>query len=237
MGMQDLHVNIECCGDGEGIVLLHGWGQNMYMMQCIQHHLADRYKILNLDLPGFGKSEEPPYAWSIWEYATFLEDVLIQYHIKQPIIIAHSFGARIAIAYAAKHSCKALILTGAAGITPKRSFRYYQKVWTYKVLKRLHIANTMGSQDYQAASTVMKGVLVSCVNENLRPYLKKISCKTLLVWGEKDQQTPLWMGEVMEKEIPDASLLVFRNEGHFAYFHQSLRFQGVIDRFLKEVCE
>lgn len=234
MVIQDLHVNVECVGEGQAVILLHGWGQNMYMMKFIQYHLSNNYRVLNLDLPGFGKSEEPHQIWSIWDYANFLTHLLEAYHIKNPIIIAHSFGARIAIAYALHHSCKALVLTGAAGILPKRTVRYYQKVWTYKLLKRLHIPLHMGSQDYQAASSIMKGVLVSCVNEDLQPYLSKLSCKTLLVWGEKDQQTPMWMGQKMKEEIPNASLVVFRNEGHFAYFHQSLRFQGVIDHFFKE---
>lgn len=235
MEIQQLHVNVEYSGSGQAIVLLHGWGQNLYMMKFLQQHLEDRYAVLNVDLPGFGKSEEPKTVWSIWDYATFLKELLQEYHIENPILIAHSFGARIAFAYALHHPCKALILTGAAGILPKRTLRYYQRVWTYKALKKLHISLKMGSNDYQQASSIMKGVLVSCVNEDIRPYLSQIPYKTLLVWGEKDEQTPLWMGKVMENEMPNATLTVLRRGDHFAYFHQSLRFQGIVDAFLKEL--
>lgn len=232
--MEHGYVHVEKKGHGPAVVLLHGWGQNLYMMKFLQDHLQTRFTVLNLDLPGFGKSEEPPVSWSIKEYAAFLHCLLEEEGIQNPILIAHSFGARIAICYAASYGCRKLILTGAAGILPKRGMKYYLKVHAYKICKKLALKISMGSEDYQKASSVMKGVLVKAVNENLEPFLLRIRCETLLVWGEKDEQTPLWMGKKMEQLIPCASLIIFRKEGHFAYFYQSLRFQRVVDAFLEE---
>ena len=63
--------------------------------------------------------------------------------------------------------------------------------------------------------------------------LPRIQASTLLVWGENDQDTPLWMGQKMEKEIPDAGLVIFENDDHFAYLRQWPRFNAVVRAFLK----
>ena len=79
----------------------------------------------------------------------------------------------------------------------------------------------------------MRGVLVASVEDDLRPLLKDIATETLLVWGERDTATPLWMGRVMEEELPDAALVVLPKEDHFAYFHLSIQFCRIVDAFLR----
>lgn len=225
-------VQLSILGEGDDVILLHGWGQNAYMMKFIQDHLANRYRVMNLDLPGFGESAEPLKAWSVSEYAAFIHELAQEHQMKNPILIAHSFGARIALRYALAYPVKKMILTGAAGIKKKYTVDHYLRVYTYKLLKRMHIKANLGSTDYQSASLVMRGVLVKAVNEDITSKLSQIRTETLLVWGEKDTQTPLWMGRQMEKEMPHAGLVVIKKEDHFAYFHQSLRFLRIVDAFL-----
>ena len=89
-----------------------------------------------------------------------------------------------------------------------------------------------GSADYNALDDEMKKTFVKVISEDLRPLLPKIRASTLLIWGEKDQDTPLWMGKTMEQEIPDAGLVVFENDDHFAYLRQWQRFVQVVRAFL-----
>ncbi|MCQ2454207.1 MAG: alpha/beta hydrolase, partial [Clostridia bacterium] len=79
----------------------------------------------------------------------------------------------------------------------------------------------------------MKKTFVKVVNEDLSPLLPQIQASTLLVFGENDTDTPLWMGQRMEKEIPDAGLVVFENDDHFAYLRQWPRFCAIVQAFLK----
>ena len=51
--------------DGKDIVLLHGWAQNIMMMDPIGRRLEDNFKITIFDLPGFGDTPEPPDGWTI----------------------------------------------------------------------------------------------------------------------------------------------------------------------------
>lgn len=225
-----IHYTLE--GSGAAMILLHGWGQNRQMMQFISDHFKAHYQVLNLDLPGFGESDEPPFPWHLQDYAECILQCVKQLGLENPILVAHSFGARIALCYASQFPVKKMVLTGAAGIRPHHSPLYYGKVGLYKLLKRWGMADRLGSRDYQAADAVMRGVLVNSVNQDLQPLLRHISVPTLLVWGEKDSQTPLWMGKLMEKQMPQATLVVLKDDDHFAYFHQPQRFLAIMEYFL-----
>jgi pimeloyl-ACP methyl ester carboxylesterase len=232
-------------GKGRDVLFLHGWGQNQSMMEPLHKHMLDRFRVTTLDLPGFGKSGLPDQPWGVDEYTTCLEEFIRQTGIVDPILVAHSFGARVAIRYASRNKVHKMVLTGAAGLKPKRGIDYHAKVTAYKVAKQLFklpflkpyqekMRGYFGSSDYKNASGILRASFVKIVNQDLRPYLKTITCPVLLVWGEKDDATPLWMGKVMEKEFKDAGLVVFENDDHFAYWHQLDRFQRIIDTFLKE---
>lgn len=231
--IKNTNINVTIQGTGPAVVLLHGWGQNQYMMKFIQDDLCNAYQVMNLDLPGFGESEEPPTIWDIHDYVDCIHQLLEAYQMDNPIFIAHSFGARIALRYAMCYPVANMILTGAAGIRKKRDLSYYLRVYAYKILKKMHIKNALGSPDYQQASMCMRGVLVKAVNDDLVDALKTITCNTLLVWGEKDEQTPLWMGKRMEKEMKHATLIILEKGTHFAYFHQSRRFLGILHAYLE----
>ena len=79
----------------------------------------------------------------------------------------------------------------------------------------------------------MRKTFVKVISEDLSPLLPQIKASTLLVWGENDQDTPLWMGKKMEKDIPDAGLVIFENDDHYAYLRQWPRFVRVLQAFLK----
>lgn len=241
--LKDIDVYYELKGKrGKNVILLHGWGQNTKMMEYIADFLCKHFKVYSLDLPGFGNTAEPNESWGNEDYVELLKEFVDTKKIKNPILIGHSFGCRIALYYAYKYEVYKMVLTGAAGIKPKRTLRWYFNVYTYKLGKILlkpfknlseKLRKNAGSEDYKNASDVMKGTLVKCVNFDITPYLKDIKPETLLVYGDKDTATPLWMGKKLEKEMNNATLVVFEGDDHFAYFHQGDRFNRVLDAFLK----
>ncbi len=229
--------------NNQAIVLLHGWGQSSELMKPIYDFFKNRFRVINIDLPGFGNSDDLKGVWGVAEYTLCLHEILDKLNISDPILIAHSFGARIALLYASKYPTKKLVLTGAAGIKPKHSFTTKAKIRTYKIAKKVvqlpglrkyeePLKKAFGSSDYRNTSGNKRKSFVRIVNEDLTPILTKISSPTLLIWGEHDDATPLWMGKLMEKQIPDAGLIVFENDDHYAYFHQMKRFNLIVDVFV-----
>ncbi|MEG0177318.1 alpha/beta fold hydrolase [Anaerorhabdus sp.] len=232
-------------GKGIDVVLLHGWGQNTQMMQFIQDHLSSNFRVFNIDFPGFGESSEPPVPWGVLEYTEFLHEFCLKNNIVNPILIGHSFGCRVAIRFASLYPVRKMVLTGAAGIRPKRGLGYYVRTNTYKLGKKVvqltgskdlekALQSKFGSSDYKNTSGVMRQTFVKIVNEDLTPYLDKFDCPVLLVWGDKDDAAPLWMGKIMEEKMKNAGLAIFEGDDHYAYFHQSRRFCLVLDSFFEK---
>lgn len=240
--IQGVHCNYQVQGTGDTVLLLHGWGQNLQMMQAIEDHLAKGYQVYNLDFPGFGQSTLPQVAWGVFDYAEFLHDFVVAHHITNPILIGHSFGCRVSIAYASKYPVRKMVLTGAAGLRSTPTFSQKVKSTAFKVGKKVvkltgnksweeALKNHFGSTDYKNTSGVLREIFVKVVNEDLSVYLDKFDCPVLLVWGDNDEATPLWMGKVMEEKMKNAGLAIFEGDDHYAYFHQAGRFNLVLDAF------
>ena len=96
-----------------------------------------------------------------------------------------------------------------------------------------NMRNKRGSADYRAASPVMRATLVNVVNEDLTHLLSEIKQSTLLVWGDKDDATPLSDGQLMEKLIPDSGLVVIEGTGHYAFLEGWYTFSRVLASFLE----
>ena len=235
--VKNVDVNYIQYGEGKDIILLHGWGQNIEMMKPLGDNFCDRFKITILDFPGFGKSEEPDYDWSISDYALMLEEFIKKLGIKKPIIMGHSFGGRVAIRYSANNPIEKLILFGSPCIRIQEKLPLY--VVVLKKLKQLpglnnfgeYMKKYIGSRDYKAASPLMRKVLVNTVNEDLSSYARNIEEPTLLIWGDHDSEAPLNDARQLEKIMIDAALIVLPGS-HYAYLENLGRVVTILNNFL-----
>ena len=95
-----------------------------------------------------------------------------------------------------------------------------------------NLVQKYGSRDYAALSPEMRKTFVKVVGYDQSALLSHIKNPTLLIWGDRDTETPLWMGQPMEKEIADSGLVVLEGGTHFAYLEQAARFQTIVRQFL-----
>lgn len=240
-----LHYTVE--GVGRPLFLLHGWGCTGDIFNQIKPLLAEHFQVFTVDFAGFGKSEEPQSVWGVEEYTRSLEAIVEYEDIESPILIGHSFGGRVSIVYASRNTTRKVILVDAAGVKPRRSFTYYRKVYTYKLLKRMlpllvgkrkaeeiieQRRAKAGSADYNNATPMMRAILSKVVNEDLCHLMPKIKAPTLLFWGEKDTATPLSDAKRMEKLIPDAGLVTVTGAGHYSFLENMPLFVRVLESFL-----
>ncbi len=253
MVYQGVNVHYEQTGQGKDVLFLHGWGCSTKHFEQIINLVKDNYRVTVLDFPAHGLSDKPNEPWGVQDFAQMTMALMDTLSLSPVDIVAHSFGARVAI-YIASHfpeKVHRLLLTGAAGIKPvqteaqkqrtlsfkkkKAMLEKFQKVPVLSILaNKLHktLQQKYGSKDYNALDDDMKKTFVKIVNEDLTPCLKDIKAPTLLVFGENDSATPLWMGQKMEKEIKDCGLVVFENQDHFAYLRQPQRFATILKAFL-----
>lgn len=227
------------------VLFLHGWGAPAETYRLMLDHLSTYCRVVAPDLPGFGGSAEPETAWCVDDYVAWTEAFAATLGLDNVVLMNHSFGGRISIKLLAKRplpfGVKKAVFMDAAGIRPKRTMKYYCKVYSYKLMKKLAPGlakkrqGKVGSADYRNASPLMRQTMVKCINEDLTHLLKDNPVSTLLIWGAADTATPLSDGQKMEQLIPDAGLVVLPGAGHFAFAQQWGLCSRVLDSFLKGV--
>ncbi|MGH2746607.1 MAG: alpha/beta fold hydrolase [Actinomycetota bacterium] len=231
-------------GDGHPVVVLHGWGGRIESMAPVVSCLTSQFRVVALDLPGFGESPVPDGAWGSPDYAEFVRDVLALLDIERAHFVGHSFGAKTAICVAATHGSLVdkLILVGSPGIRRAPSMKVRLKRLASRVGRaagalgppgralRGALYGRLASQDYRDAGP-LRPVLVTVVNEDLAPMMSRIHSPTLLVWGTEDDAVPVAQARAMERIIPDAGLVLFEGAGHFAYLDEPDRFCRVMRHF------
>lgn len=242
--INEIKVNYTDTGAGKSTVLvLHGWGCNAAVYSSVITHLSAQYRIILPELPGFGETPEPPQPWGVSDYADFIICFCEAADIQPDIIFAHSLGCRITTKLLAEKrlSPTKVVYTGAAGIKPKRTALQKIKTLIFKTKRAFlkHFPKAVekmrqkyGSEDYRAASPVMRASLVQIVNEDLTRLLPKISEEVLLIWGENDASTPISDGKLMEGLMQNAGLAVIKNAGHYAFLEQSALFTKILDSYL-----
>jgi pimeloyl-ACP methyl ester carboxylesterase len=231
------------------ILVLHGWGAHIEAVAPILSALEGASDLIALDLPGFGESDPPPEAWDAAAYARFVTEFLDRLDVPRAHLVGHSHGGRIAIVLASEeHECvERLLLVDAAGIRPKRGLRYLRRVAVAKLGKAVakvggppgrrlqeRMRARVASRDYLEASEAMRATFRAVIGEDLTGRLPRIAAPTLLVWGDRDEDTPLWMARRMEELIPDAGLVVLEGAGHYSYADAPGQFGAVARRFLLE---
>ena len=234
MVINDVKINYIDYGIKENIaiVLLHGWGQNIQMMQGIGEQFKFKNRIIILDLPGFGNSEEPKYPWEVNDYVEMLHDLLTKLNVTKPIIIGHSFGGKIGLLYSSKYDVEKLVCL--ASPFKKQITKESLKTKVLKTAKKIPIINKLegfakkhiGSTDYKNASEMMRKIMVNHVNYDITEEVKKIKCPTLLVWGTNDLQVSINDAYELEKLIKNCGLVTYEGCTHYAYlerFDQNIR--------------
>ena len=251
MRIREFDVNVYDKGTGPVVLFLHGWGTDFASFRVFLDRMSAAYRVCALDMPGFGKTAEPPSAWGVDDYADFVLDFLAGLGIGEAILIGHSFGGGISVKLATREGMplriQKMILVDSAVIRRRRTLGQRLRTAVYRLGRNVLQSEAVrkrypdllerwrrshGSADYRNATPRMRECLVKIVGEDLTPCLPRIACPTLLIFGENDTATPVSDARIMEKLIPGSGLVVLKNAGHYSFLDQSYAFGRVLDSFL-----
>lgn len=225
------------------LIFLHGWQSKALVFKNLFSNLGN---FIALDFPGFGRSGLPEDVWDISYYADFLQNFLQKLEIKNPILVGHSFGGRIIIKHSAKYNiAKKNILIDSAGLrsNSKKIIFYKLGARIFKILFSLPVLNIfkelarkkfyklIKSEDYINAGR-LKEIYKKVINEDLSEDMKKIKNETILIWGEKDEETPLANARKINSLISKSKLCIIEGAGHYPFLDQPEKFNEI---FLREV--
>lgn len=237
---QDININYEYFDNKENdaLIFLHGWGQNIEMMMPIAKPFIKSCNVLIIDLPGFGKSDEPKDVWSIYDYADMVNSFVNDFKLKNVSLIGHSFGGKISICYALKYKVNKLVLLASPyrAETKKDSvkLRFLKTLKKVPILKGLEnfVKKHTGSVDYRNASEMMRKILVKHVNLDLTSEVSKIKCPTLLIWGTNDAAVSYSDALELEKLFSNCGLVTYDGCSHYAYLERLGQTIKVLNSFV-----
>ncbi len=218
-------------------LLLHGWGGSGEVFNDLIARFPDRQFIV-IDFPPFGKSQNTIEDWNIFTYASLVMSLCEHLKISRCDLLGHSFGGRVAVLVAAlkKSMVRSCVLVDAAGLKPRHSAKYYYKLYKYKLCRYLgfYVKNA-GSEDYQKLSPEMQKIFVAIVNQYLDEYCCNISCKTLIIFGKNDRDTPPYMAKRFNKLIRNSRLVILEDAGHYSFLDSPMLFYMNLTNFWEEL--
>jgi len=228
-------------GDGEPLLLVHGWCGARSVWRLQSPVFAKQYRVIAVDLRGHGDSEKPhgDHEYSIARCADDLARLLDELRLDRAIVVGQSMGTLVAQQLCLDHPARvtALVLAGAlagsppaggvvgpwveriaAEIEAKGFEAYLQEVvpfWFSPGFDREQI-KTFTADSFKAAPYAAVAFCRAVAGTDLRQRLPEIGAPTLLIVGERDGRTPVAEAEDMNRRIPDAWLKVIKGAGHMA---------------------
>lgn len=223
------------------ILALHGWGRDRHDLLDV---VAGR-EVISLDLPGFGASPPPVEVWGAADYAEATARLLTEAQTGPVVVLAHSFGGRVAAHLAAEHPhlVRGVVFAGvpllrSQGPAPKSPL-------PYRIVRRLHrmkiVPDSMlesmrqryGSADYRAATGTMRDILVTVVNEDYREELSAMEVPVGFCWGADDTAARADIARQAAKLVPNCVVLDIVDEvGHDVHRQAPERLASVLDQVI-----
>jgi pimeloyl-ACP methyl ester carboxylesterase len=219
-------INYEVKGDGQPIIFVHGWGGSISSLQPLADLASNKFRAVTLDLPGFGISDPPGPDWGVGEYSKLLVEFIHKLGLSKVNYFGHSFGGSLGIFITANHpqmierlilcnsSCKR---TGETSSPTKVLKRLSQ---TCPLCQRLEpIAKKIYYKIFFPQSDILKYPHLEqnfrkIMTQDLSVYLDKISTPTLILWGNMDRETPLFLAHELKEKIKNSNLIIYPGIGH-----------------------
>lgn len=227
-----LHVS-EDIGKGKPLILLHGIESSGNYWKPLIKPLAEKRRVITIDLLGFGESPKPlNIAYTLDDQVRYLKDTLEDLGIDEFDIIAHSLGSLVAIAYAGKHTNKVKSLTLLSPVfVPDNASSKNQ------IIKRLHFVDKISDGSYMYSKTAqalgykrmtkylpfirsIQGAIRNQHALRLARQTKGIPVKIL--YGDNDGLIDKTYLNQVARVFKNADVIAIPNQGHnFALFEPS----------------
>ncbi len=247
-------LNYQRKGVGEVLVLVHGYlgGSEMWREQI--DFFSKHFDVIAPDLPGFGLSKDLIAPDSIAGFAQTVLDLLDALGINEFHLLGHSMGGMIVQEIAIEQSprLESLICygTGPMGVLTSRFETVEQSrqrilndglVDTAKGIAATWFVagekgrgfNTCLNLGGQASLQAALACLTAWENWDARNRISSITCRTLVLWGDKDRSYGWEQPEAIWKAVPSASLAVVPNSAHNVHMEKPNFFNELLLDFIR----
>jgi len=235
-------------GQGPALILIHGLGSSADVWRADMAGLSRAYRVLAIDLPGYGKSDRPKADYSVEYQAGVVKEFISAVGLDRAALAGNSLGGWIAalVALDSPGKISALILVDSAGLQrqspPPVNINPATKEEQKALLLSLFANKSLVTEgmvekqwDYrkEVRATVQATMDSFKTALPLDDRLKDIKVPTLVIWGRQDSLIPVENGERFVKGIPGAKLVVIDDAGHLPQVEQPEAFVRAVKGFVK----
>jgi len=247
-------------GQGDAVLLLHGWNGSTFSMRRTIPDLAHRYRVVAIDLPGYGfssRSENADYSTSA--QADVVRSVLDRLQIdRAAAVLGHSMGGGVAMQLALRHPERVERLVLVSSVTPSETrrvrrlgfMRPFIPLFGLTLVREFIVRRALLGVAHDPAfvtQNVVDGYFRPLrVKGHLRSQAKQMADRqheeayeprqihqpTLILHGEHDRVIPLSTGRALAEQIPNAQPEVIRGAGHLALEEQPEECNKLLLEFL-----
>jgi len=250
--------HVEIIGQGQPLVMIHGWGMHSGVWQPLIKQLSKQYMLYLVDLPGMGSSRPiEPY------HLHALADEVAQVIPGVSDVLGWSFGGLVAqrIALNQPDRIRRLVLVGSTpcfvmrpgwdeGVDPENFSMFAHNVnidYKHAMLQFLTL-QCMNSKDARSTikqlrasfesmpsptQTTLQRALHVLLESDLREEIPNIRKPTLLIHGDRDTLAPVQAAHWMMQQLPIGFLRVMSGAAHAPFLSHSEQFIEALNQFLE----
>ena len=250
--------HVEIIGQGQPLVMIHGWGMHSGVWQPLIKRLSAKYMLYLVDLPGMGNSR-PIEPYHLYNLADEVAEVIPGVSD----VLGWSLGGLVAqrIALNQPDRIRRLVLVSAtpkfvssvdwqSGVDPAVWNAFAEKVnHDYKaILLQFLTLQCMKSSDRRATikqlrasfdtrptptQTTLQRALHILLESDLRAEIANIRKPTLLIHGDRDTLAPVQAAHWMMQQLPHGFLRVISGSAHAPFLSHSDQFIETLNQFLE----
>ena len=216
------------------LVIIPGWGGSTHTWQAFIEKASAHWRVYCFDLPCFGNEPCPSSVWGVEEYSDWVYEKIKR--IPNPlatriVLMGHSFGGAIAayiVGTKKDHPISTVLFVNAAIVRPKHTVKRFvyagiAKIGsiilhpfpTYIVQKAKAILYRFaGAHDYAKTTGIQRAIFQKVTRQDLQSLLAHIQIPSMLIWGEKDTQTPIKHATIIAKQLKQVRVHTISNGTH-----------------------
>jgi pimeloyl-ACP methyl ester carboxylesterase len=238
-------------GRGRPLLYLHGAGGPNGWRRW-EAALAERFTVYAPAHPGYGLSDSADWMESVRDVARYYLWLIDEAGLDRPVVVGHSMGGWIAAEMATMNpgAMDRLVLLAAAGLKPEqgeildifyypipelRAMLFHDPSQSPEWEELYGQPLTPEQEDLALRNREMSARLTwkpYMHNPRLPRFLPRVQNPTLVLWGKQDLIVPVICGEQYASLMPNATLRVMDNCGHFPHVERPGEYLRIVDDFL-----